>query len=306
MRILKCRLSIAAILASAALAACGRDSGTNESANAANDAQPQAVPSLPIPTPEPPLGRSDLLLAAIDAASDYAAGADDSERQKELAGKKFLFRIRFGCDGPSSDSKIAPFGWSLNEQTGALKAQATPDLSLENAPIAKLAGETYEAVEGFWIRRPWLLTATCPKRPKPAEPPLAPPEEAKAPPTATKESKAKAPEPASPAAEAAKPADSQDFAVGIAHFFTQSDPRTARRSGRPYEVTKRLKEGNRPSGGFDLVVSGRLTALPNGRVIACTRSKPDVRPTCVISVEFGTVSIERVDTHEKLGEWGTG
>jgi hypothetical protein len=94
--------------------------------------------------------------------------------------------------------------------------------------------------------------------------------------------------------------------VGIAQFFTDTGPRTMRRSGRPYQATEKLETGKPPVGGFELVLTGKLVALPNGRVIACTRSEGDERPACLISVEFGKVAIERADTHEQLAQWGSG
>ena len=94
--------------------------------------------------------------------------------------------------------------------------------------------------------------------------------------------------------------------LGIAQFFTATGPRTLRRSGRAYEATKKLTEGEKPAAGFDLVLSGRLAPLPNGRVIACTPAGQGARPSCIISVEFGKVWIERADTHEHLADWGSG
>ena len=282
------RLALAAT-AAAAIAVSGCTSGggeNNQSANPANAAGQAEVPKLPIPIPEPPLGRERLLVAAMQAATDFAAGTDDGDRQKQLANKKFEVRIRFGCEGPSPSGPPA-LGWSLNEKTGTLKLKATPALSPKDEPVAHIAGEAFEAVEGFWVRRPWMLSAACPRAAKPAD--------AEAGATATEQ-------PQTPAEARWRP----DQLVGIAQFFTATAPRTMRRSGRPYEATKRLEEGDRPNGGFDLILAGRLVPLPNGRVIACTGEPGDGRPACIVSVEFGKVSIERADTHEQIAQWGTG
>lgn len=287
-------------MAAAFLVVCacgGPQSQGNASANAVNAAQPQAVPQLPTPVLEQPLTREQLLLAAAHAASDFAAGIDDSKRQSDLADRKFEFRIRFGCEGELPDQSAGAFDWSVNAKSGALKVRATPTLSEKDPPVEALAGKAFEAVEGFWIRRPWLLSATCPKvQPAPA--------------AQTEDSKTgqgTQPKPARPPAHAVQTAAPVPApSVGIAQFFTDTDPRTMRRSGRPYEATKKLGDGDVPSAGFDLVLTGRLVALPDRRVIACTPASAGERPSCVISVEFGQVSIERADTHESLAQWGSG
>jgi hypothetical protein len=143
------------------------------------------------------------------------------------------------------------------------------------------------------------LSPVCPKQTEAADQQQPVPLNAKAAAAAVKKGEAKAaPEPAPPQA----PLQS----VGIAQFFTATGPRTMRRSGRPYEATKRLDADEQPSGAFDLVLTGRLVALPDGRVIACTLSDASEQPSCVISVEFGKVSIERADTHEQIAQWGSG
>lgn len=255
--------------------------------NAANAAQQQVVPQLPLPAPEPPLGREQLLLAATRAASDFAAGIAASEQQKDLAGKKFEFRIRFGCGGPDGKETAAPFGWTFDKSNGALKVRAVPNLKAKDAPVKAIAGEAFETVEGFWLQRPWLLDAVCPRTD-----------------TATEAQPEKPGEVAKPPAPetAAQPLKT----VGIAQFFTATGPRTMRRSGRPYEATKKLDEGQEPKGEFDLILSGRIAPLPDGRVIACTRSSVSERPVCIVSVEFGKVWIERADTHEQIAQWGAG
>lgn len=264
----------AAALAAACLAACGcqqPQSQQDEATNAANAAGTQTVPEIPIPAPEAPLGREQLLVAAMHAASDFATGSDDVKAQQELAGKRFEFRVRFGCD--ETATARGDFSWSFDPATGALKVRAAPTLSPKDAPVKAIAGDAFEAVEGFWVARPWLVASACPRSPA---------------------------LPGAPAQQVPEPQT-----VGIAQFFTATGPRTLRRSGRAYEATKKLDEGDKPAGGFDLVLSGRLTPLPNGRVIACTPAGQG-RPSCIISVEFGKVWIERADTHEHLADWGPG
>ena len=95
--------------------------------------------------------------------------------------------------------------------------------------------------------------------------------------------------------------------VGIAQFFSDTDSRTLRRDGRPYQATKALADGQAPSAqGYDLVLSGRLKRLPDGRVIACKVEQASRPPQCIVSVDFDRVWIERPDTKESLAEWNAG
>jgi hypothetical protein len=266
----------AAFVAAATLAACGcqqPQSQDEDTTNAANAAEQQTVPQIPLPAPEAPLGREQLLLAAMHAASDFAAGADDRAAQSELAGKKFEFRMRFGC--ATADGDAEAYGSTFDPDSATLKVRAVPTLSTADAAVKAIAGEAVEAVEGFWVDRPWLLSAVCPRQAVAAD-------------------------------SAAQTISVPTKTVGIAQFFTATGPRTLRRSGRPYEATKKIQGGDEPKGGFDLVLAGRLVALPDGRVIACTSNGGGERPACVISVEFGKVWIEWADTKEHLADWGTG
>lgn len=94
---------------------------------------------------------------------------------------------------------------------------------------------------------------------------------------------------------------------GIAQFFTSDDPRTRRRDSRPYEANHTLAEGEAISSqGYDLVMSGRLRALPGRGVIHCSARGADSPPECVVSVQFLRVWIEQPDTRQVIAEWGSG
>jgi hypothetical protein len=299
--------SAAVCVAIVALASCG--GGSDKDNTASNAQQPAPVPVTPIPLPQPPLDREQLLIAAEHAASNFAAGIDDGSRQRALADQKFELRIRFGCGGPTGEDAATPFGWSFDKETSALKVRAAQSLSKKDPPVAAIAGPGFEAVEGFWVQRPWRFSAVCPQPPQqpqqqPAKQPggKTPAEQGEASPAAPPK-----PKPAPTEKKAAAPEEkTPPHAIGIGQFFTATDPRTMRRSGRPYEATKKLDVAMAPKGGFDLVLTGRLKALPDGRVIACTWPDGANRPSCVISAEFGKISIERVDTHAQLAEWGPG
>lgn len=276
-----------AVLATAILVACSPQQPQEaESDNLANEVAQRA----PLPIIEPPFSRSRLLLTAARAASAHAAGADNLEIQRTLNGKQFEVRLRFGCDGPGPGG--GDHGWSLDPDGRTLRLRAVPSLTLEDELVRSVAGDGAEAAEGFWLLRPWLLSATCPV----SRPPSAP--------TAAKEG-----EPASgteqredqPVAETLAVANQR---IGIAEFYTAEDARTRRRMNRPFEAVKRLDEGAQArKNGFNLVLAGRLRARGDGRVILCTGEGRDRPPDCIISADIDRVWIEQPENKAVMAEW---
>ncbi len=278
------------------LSACqiGEEGGPAENVDQSTMNKPQ------VPLPEPPMDRAQLLAAIARAASATAAGTDDSADQRSLAGSRFELRIRFGCRGPASDLTEAIFGWSFNQPDRTLRVRVTPTISSDEPIVSQFAGEDVEAVEGFWIPRPWLLDPVCPAaaavRPDSADQktePSSPATESEAPlEPVDDEQESQAPPPAWPK-------------VGIVQFFTDTDPRTRRRGLRPYETLKTLRADEPLSGqGYNLVLAGRIRPLPGQRAIACVSRGADQPPDCVISVRIDRVRFERPDTKETLAEWG--
>lgn len=279
--------SLALALFGMAVAGC-REARHDETV--ANATENQSKPALPLPIAEPPLDREQLILAVVKAASAAALGQDDSEQQRSLEGSRFEVRLRFGC---RTDNPLRPgagsFDVRFDEEGRTLRISAAPDLTLDNPKIAELSGPEVEAVEGFWLPHPWLLTEGCP----PA-----------APQPATDNQATMADQRADPSADAAAPpVAGPTQQIGIAQFFTEADSRTSRRERRPYQVTKVLADGKRPSlQGHNLVLSGRLRPV-QGKVINCRSIAPDKPPECVVSAQFDRVFIERPDNKEVLGEW---
>ena len=242
---------------------------------------------------EPPLDRAALLLAVAEAASATALGSDDGEARRVLNGRPFEVRIRFGCAaGEPTQNTAGPFT-VLAEKDRTIRIRATPDVSLNDPRVAALASGDVESVEGFWLRRPWLLTDGCPVVPRERQ-------------AGAGDSPVdvRHPEPADRAAGMDVPPAVGGQQIGLAQFFTDADARSARRKHRAYEVTKVLGPDEQPSAqGYSLVLSGRLRQLPAGRVISCVARSPDAPPDCVVSAEFDRVWIERADTRETLAEW---
>jgi hypothetical protein len=250
-------------------------------------------PALPqLPAADPPLDREALIMAAHQAASAAAIGEEDGGAQRNLDGKRFELRLRFGC--PSENAAQATTRRrALDEERRVVRLEVGPEIDRDASLVEQTVGSEFEAVEGFWIRSPWLLRAACPGRPSTS----APQEDAPA---------------AGPGRSAIssplEPGSTEEPAprLGIAQFFTATDARTHRRDRRAYQVAESLSEGEAPSSaGYDLIIEGRLQSLPGGRVIAC-RANGAQQPTCIISASFEQVSLERADTGELLAEWPAG
>lgn len=276
----------AAVLCIAALAACG--DRQPQDANTDNGAIDKP-PAQRLPIVEPPFDRDRLLLTVARAASAHSAGMNEPGAQRSLDGKQFEVRLRFGCDGPGP--RTGEHGWSLDPDGRTLRLRAVPTLSLDDEVASGVAGDEVEAVEGFWLPRPWLLQAECPAREPTAVPDDPADEQAS--------SGEVSPTPASTAPPAAA-----FQRIGIAQFFTAQDARTRRRMDRPFEAVKRLEEGERAGqDGFNLVLSGRLRARGDGRVILCSGSGRDRPPDCIVSAAVDRVWIERPSDKAVMAEW---
>ena len=81
--------------------------------------------------------------------------------QAALDGRRFAVRLRFGCGGPAGEASSDALRWRVKSDE-SLEITATPDLSLDAPELAGAVTQTVEAVEGFWIPRPWLLSDACP------------------------------------------------------------------------------------------------------------------------------------------------
>jgi hypothetical protein len=286
------RSSLSALLAAtAAAAACQQEQPQDH--NAAED----LVVNRPIvPRPQPTLDRAALLTVIAEAASATAAGAEMPEAVQSLDGRQFELRIRFGCGGPATDLGNRWLGWSFNTQSRRIRVRAMPTISKDDPLIEQLGGGEFEAIEGFWIPRPWLLQPVCPA--------VAAIQGSANPPTEQTENEADSTESGEGQLDEPVPRSPR---LGIAQFFTSEDPRTRRRGMRPYEANHTLAEDKAISSqGYNLVLSGRLRALPGRGVVQCTARNANSPPECVVSAEFQRVWIEQPDTHDVIAEWSAG
>lgn len=237
-------------------------------------AEPPPAPVIPAPAA---LTRAELLAAVSRAASAYASG-EPAAGPDPLVGRPFAIRLPFGCGGPqpaASDGAgdgLAQATWGPERRT--IQLSLTPGDWMSTALVSTTAGGSdWEAVEGFWVARPWLGAETCSGvRADPLQ------------------SGQGAPSPQT---------------VGLAAVFKADESRVGRRNGRAYAFTVRA-EGDAPltapANGFRAVVEGRLAAFPGGQAIRCRASGPDQRPVCIAAIQLDRVAFTTA-AGEVLSEW---
>lgn len=249
---------------------------------------PETVPTVNIPVsplaPPPPLNRAELIGALAQAASVYAAGSNVAGSDP-LVGRSFSLKLPFGCGGPAASDQPSDglAQWQWGDEQASIRLSMVPGDWIASPLVAGAVvvedGESpdnaWEAVEGFWIERPWLATEACPS--------------------------------ANLSTSITAPATAQ--ATGLVAVFPQDGSRLNRRNGRAYQHTIRA-EGDTPltapSGGFTLRLEGRVVGFPNGRAARCVAYSPDQRPTCVAAVQLDRVAFEEAATGATLAEWRVG
>jgi hypothetical protein len=234
-----------------------------------------AAPPLAL-APPPSVDRAQLLAAVAQAASAFAVGQPEPKVAADLAGRRFSIKTAFGCFGPQVHVAT---GYLYDDVKGTLKVSAQPEQWIDVAAIkGLLASPDSEAIEGFWIRRPWIVTDACPVTP------------------------GVVPAVSDPSEDLATQEPGAGNTVGLAAVFDKGGSRVLRRGSRPYEVVRKSEEPSK--GGFRLVLEGRLVAAPGGRSVSCWTVSPDQRPTCIVRVEFDRVAIESA-TGDLIGEWSS-
>lgn len=266
------RLPILLFATALAFAACERKPETPPAAPPTPPPTAQAPPRLPT-LPPPALGRADLLLALDAAASAYAAGRP--EEPENLTGRRFAIRQAFGCSGaapstPEDEAGLASWRW--NAKKTAIELSLRP-ADWTQAPI--MADDAHwEAVEGFWLVRPWLRGDGCPAAAANNDEP-----------------------------EGAAPAPASPQTAGLAVVFEHGGSRVGRRNGKAFSFTVRGDPAPQPpANGYRLVLEGRFAAFPGGRAIRCQADSPDRRPLCVVAADVDRVAFEDADG-KVLSEW---
>ena len=233
---------------------------------------PPAKPPPP-PRPAPLLSRAELIDAARAAASAYALGGPPPSEEARLIGRQFQLSLPFGCDGeqPADGGRTA--FWVYGRDRSSVRISVRPENWTDSAFVRELGGEGFDAVEGFWIPRPWAASDDCPiQRTDPLQ--------------------------------AAPPAPSPQT-VGLAVFHEKGGSRLEQRRERPYEVVvKSPDDGSQPAPrGYRLVLEGRIGGYEDGRAVRCRSESADQRPVCLFRVQIERVAIRDPASGAVLGEW---
>lgn len=241
---------------------------------------PAAEPSV-IPEIERMLDQAGLIQIANSASEALVAGREMSVSVRDAAGRRFELAIPFGCSGPASEDSQAPLRWRYDREDGTLRLHAAVmDWSAADWHLGDAEG--VEAIEGFWIARPWSSSNECPERA------------------------------AGESATGSEPAVNAERSLAVAQFFRDGVRREALRDGRPFESVQSVpaEEFAAPR-GFRLMLAGRVDRVPQangqGSPVRCIQPGGiEQRPVCVLAVTLDEVRIENPVSGEILASWAIG
>lgn len=239
-------------------------------------ATPPPMPPPPLTVVPPPTLERAALLGLVAKAADAAGSArPQPEELRSAVGRRFDLVLPFGCEGPVEGDRKTPFGWQYDAVRTTLRIWIKP-VRWERAiwprvPEDADAGE--QAMEGFWIERPWSTATSCPT-------------------------------PSSESAVAAVDPGQEHDEVAIARRV-EDDAKT---NARGYEIVKRMEPGDfDPARGFTLRIVGRLLADGDGGPVQCVQpAGMQKRPQCLVRGDFAELRIENPKTGDVLGVWPLG
>lgn len=243
---------------------------------------PEAT-ALPAPQPsatvEPiqVLGRADIVALAATAGEALAANAAPPREVTAAVGRRFELAVPFGCGGPASQDSQVPLRWRYDEAEETLRLHVSSTSWL--ATDWRLdATSGVEAIEGFWVARPWSSAGTCPQ---PAGPEVA---------------------------AGMEPVTIPGQTLAVAQFFTGTTRREALRDGRPFESVQRVpRDEFDASRGFRLMLTGRIERVPGGGPVRCIQPAGiEQRPICVVAITLDEVRIENPVGDAVLASWTVG
>lgn len=252
--------------------------GTTERTPVVVAPPPVAAPA-PQPEPEPPaiqgmMGRADLIALAAAAADTGAAGRTPGPDIAEAAGRRFELRLPFGCNGPAGENSNAAMRWRYDSEDEALRIHVAPVAWTAQDWWGADAPPRIDAIEGFWIRRPWTSSEACPA------------------------------DDVRPVATGVEPVTLPGQTLALGQVFSV-DARGGRRDGEAYEAVVRVPEAELDtSQGFQLRISGRIARLPGSGPVRCRQpAGAEQRPICLVGAVVDEVAIVNPASGETLAIW---
>lgn len=243
---------------------------------------PPVVAPIPTPEPEPApsgvLGRAGLIALAAAAADAAASGSVPGKEIADASGRRFELRLPFGCDGPAREGSNAAMRWRYDERDQALRIHVSPVTWAPQDWWEAGSAPDIEAIEGFWIARPWTSSEACPL------------------------------DDGRTAVPGAEPVTLPGQTLALGQIFFAKGARGGRRNGEPYETVVRVsKDELDTSSGFRLRVSGRLARAGAIDPVRCRPlASPEQRPICLINVVMDEVAIENPANGKTLATWSLG
>lgn len=232
-----------------------------------------ALPPIVVTKPSV-LSRADLISASRKAADEFTLLGRLPTVNDPLVGRRFAIKIPFGCGGNLGEYSPAQLSKFYNAETQSITLTATPGI-WTTLPVlqASIADSDIEAVEGFWLPRPWTSSDSCPVQTNYPIPPT--------------------------------PTPPTGQTLGLGQLFAAGSSRVQRHADHPYIFTRKLTSSDTTSvnHAYRLVLEGRIVGYKDGRSLQCWTEAPDHHPLCIYSVAFDRVAFEDVDSGEILVNW---
>ncbi len=223
------------------------------------------------------LGRADFIKLANIAADDTAANRAAAPEVLKSEGRRFELRLPFGCNGPAAADSTAAMRWRYDEAEGVLRVQVSPIVWTSADWWTGTPPASVEAIEGFWIPRPWTSSDACP---------------------VAVETEVSSSEPVTLSGQT----------LALAQVSTSQAARQGRRDGQPLAASLRVPADQFDgSKGFRIRVTGRIANVPGGGPVLCRQpGGAQQRPICLVATEIDEIVLENAANDEILATWRLG
>ena len=180
--------------------------------------------------------------------------------------------------GPLGATDLTGTGWRYDADRSALRLQVASTRWAPQDWFGEGSPADVEAVEGFWIPRPWTSAESCPRIDTPA------------------------------AAAGIEPVTLAGQTLAIGQAFGKGGARQDQRDGEPFvAVVRSAPDAVRTGAGFRARLTGQLNELPGGGAVRCRQpGGSDQRPICLIGATFDEIAIENATTGETVAQWPGG